>query len=364
MKKILFYLNTIGHGGAERVMSNLSAHFSQKYECIFVTSMEISNEYVLNSEVKRINLADTEISGFIKKNCYLTRKLRNVIKKEKPDIVISFMAEPNFRALVACAGLKTKNLISVRNDPDKEYPSFVYRNLAKILYRFSDGVVFQTEQAKVWFPKSVQKRSRIILNQVNASFYSQNYEGDHHNIVTLGRLMPQKNHKLLIKAFSDIADQVDDNLIIYGEGDQRSELQALIDELGLNERISLPGVINNVAEATRDAKVFVLSSDYEGMPNALMEALALGIPCISTDCPCGGPRALINDGENGILIPVGDAAALSDALKKILEDADYASKLSKCAKVRAQEFSPERIFACWEDYMLLTVGEIQNQRRN
>ena len=175
--------------------------------------------------------------------------------------------------------------------------------------------------------------------------------------------MPQKNHKLLIKAFSNIAEQVDDNLIIYGEGDQRPELQALINELGLDERVLLPGVINNVVEATKDAKVFVLSSDYEGMPNALMEALALGIPCISTDCPCGGPQALINDGENGILIPVGDEAVLSGALKKLLGDADYANRLGRCAKERAQEFSPERIFAGWEDYILLIVGEKQNQTR-
>ena len=347
MKKILFYMNTIGHGGAERVMVNLSTHFSGKYECVFVTSMEIAEEYTLNSSVKRINLVDSEIGGFLKKNFVLTRKLRRVIKQEKPDIVISFMAEPNFRALTACIGRKTKNLISVRNDPNKEYPSRLHRMLAKTLYRLSDGVVFQTEQAKEWFPKAVQKKSRIILNQVASSFYAINHTGERHGVVTVGRLTKQKNHRLLIKAFSDIANEVESNLTIYGEGELREELQAYVEELGLQNRVFLPGVINNVGETIKDSEVFVLSSDYEGMPNALMEALALGIPCISTDCPCGGPNALIKSGENGILIPVGDCDALSEALKALLLDAQYANKLGVSAKERSMEISPERIFACW-----------------
>ena len=139
--------------------------------------------------------------------------------------------------------------------------------------------------------------------------------------------------------------------MIYGEGDKRGELEKLVEELGLKDRISLPGNIRNIADEMEKNSLFVLSSDFEGMPNALMEAMALGLPCVSTDCPCGGPRYLIKNGENGVLVPVGDADALAEAMKKMLHDEDLRIRIGNNARTIQTRLSPEKIYGQWESYI-------------
>lgn len=317
--KIVFYINTLGGGGAERVVVTLAKALSDSNKVIVVNSYPVDEEYNLNDKIKHIYLEkNNTVSNFISRNIGRVSRLRKVLKKEKPDVLISFMAEPNYRAIVASIGLKNKVIISVRNDPNMEYPTAINRFLAKTLFRLANGIVFQTEDAKKWFPKSIQKKSTIIYNQVDEVFYNTKYNGIRHDIVTTGRLTAQKNHKMLIQAFAKISDRVTDNLIIYGEGELRNELSELISELNLENRVFLPGRIANVAETIKSAKLFVLSSDYEGMPNSLMEAMALGIPCISTDCPCGGPRELFGSYSKERLIPCGDIDGLSNTIYKML----------------------------------------------
>jgi UDP-N-acetylglucosamine:LPS N-acetylglucosamine transferase len=165
MKKILFYINSIHYGGAERVIVNLANEFSKRnYKVVFVTSFKDNKEYILDESIERITLEENNLKkSFIKKNIFRTLNLRKVYKHHKPNIVISFMAEPNFRAIAASMFLNIKNIISVRNDPNKAYPNILYRIVARILYPFADGCVFQTDDAKKWFSNSIQKKSKIIL---------------------------------------------------------------------------------------------------------------------------------------------------------------------------------------------------------
>jgi len=350
--KIIFYINTLCGGGAERVISNLATVFSEHdHECILITSFQSEKEYIVGNKVKRISMYDSRLNcGFFQRNFKLTRKLRKYINSEQPDIVVAFMAEPNFRAIVASLGLKNKVVVSVRNDPDKEYSNKLNRILAKSLYRFADGIVFQTEAAQKWFPKSIQDRSVIILNQVDEIFYHTKFEGERHDIVTTGRLTLQKNHEMLIRAFAMIADKVSDNLIIYGEGELRPKLEDLIETLHMQDRILLPGRIEDVAGTIQSARLFVLSSDYEGMPNALMEAMALGIPCISTDSPCGGAKVLLGDLEDLCLVQVSDIKALSDKMLSLLQDEKKMKKVSHAMLKKSEEFIPNVIFEEWNRY--------------
>ena len=173
--KVMFYINAIHDGGAERVMINLADRFARfGHEVILVTSFVDKWEYEIPSGVKRLNLCDNIPKGFLKRNLLLYRLLRKVVKCEAPDVLVSFMAEPNFRALLATRGLKTKNLISIRNDPNKEYPTKKFRFFARWLYKKADGIVFQTADAKAWFSKKIQNKSKIIYNQVNEKFYEEN----------------------------------------------------------------------------------------------------------------------------------------------------------------------------------------------
>jgi glycosyltransferase involved in cell wall biosynthesis len=360
MSRLLFYINAIHHGGAERVMVNLANEFSRRgYTVILVTSFRDEKEYELDPLVRRESLEDSEIDqGSLKKNISRIAKLRRMCKRERPDVVVSFMAEANFRAILATRLLGVKTVISVRNDPKREYPNLAYKAAAKLLFPFASGYVFQTEDARNHFPKGIQDKSKIILNQVDEKFYNANYEGERKDIVTAGRLGKQKNQKLLIDAFAKIAgDFPEDNLVIYGDGSLRRSLSEHAAALGLQDRIIFKGVVTEIQEKIKGAKLFVLSSDYEGLPNVVMEAMTLGIPVVSTDCPCGGPRLLIDSGENGVLVPVGDAEKLGEAMKSVLGDSGFAEKLSRNARKRSLDFAPDEVFREWEQYLLDVSGQ-------
>ena len=351
--KLLFYINAIHDGGAERVMINLTKQFaSSGHNVVLVTSFVDQWEYPVDEKVRRLSLEREEIPrNRIARNLSRICKLRKICKEEQPDAVISFMAEPNFRMLLATIGLPAKTIVSVRNDPNREYAGKLGYLVGKYILPMADGCVFQTEQAKAWFPKRLQKKSAIIMNAVDEGFYAVQRQGGK-DVVTLGRLTGQKNQAMLIRAFSGIANKYPEwNLRIYGQGEQQIPLQQLIQNLGMEQRIYLMGATSQVPQILGNAGVFVFPSDYEGMPNALLEAMAVGVPSISTDCPCGGPAMVIRHGENGLLIPVGDEQALKNALDSLLAEPKKAEKLGEQAKLDAQSFRPEKVFKLWTEYV-------------
>lgn len=351
--KIMFYINTMAGGGAQRVMANLANMFVENGdEVIFVASFAAENEYPMDSRVDRRNLSQTRIESGLKRNIAYVLGLRKLVKQEKPDVLLSFMRQPNYRAVLAGLGLKTKTLISVRCDPKVEYRGKVGHFLGKHLLPLADGCIFQTEDAKLWFPEKLQNKSRVIANAVKPEFYGIAPKPVPGRFVTCGRLAKQKNHILLIDAFSDAArDFSEAELLIYGDGVLREELEARIAAKGMQGQIKLMGQTTDVAGVLQEAGCFVLSSDFEGMPNALMEAMAAGVACISTDCPCGGPAMLIEDQKSGILTPVGDQAALTAAIRRVLENQGQTALLGQEARIAAERFLPEKIFAQWREYV-------------
>ena len=357
---IMFYINTIHTGGAERVITQLANHFAERgNHSILVTSYYDNNEYEVSSKVIRESLETKEVkTTVIKRNISRIVKLRNLCKSLKPSVLVSFMPEPCFRAIVSTLGLPIVNIVSVRNDPRVHYKGLVGLFLGKVIMPLANGCVFQTEEQQKWFPKSLQYKSKIIFNDVSSVFFSTDYYGGN-DIVSLGRLVPQKNHELLIRAFSLIANNhLEVNLRIYGKGELEDHLNKIIEDLNLKDRVFLEGITNDVSSILSKANMFILTSDYEGMPNSLMEALALGVPSICTDCPCGGPRMLIKNGVNGFLIPVGDLKATADAMNYILDNAEDAKIISRKAKEYSKEYETKKIVDDWEDYIL----DIKNNR--
>lgn len=352
-KTILFYINILCKGGAERVIIQLAKHFAESgYRSVLVTSYVGDNEYPVPECVERISIEQEQVErGRLAKNIFRIRALRKIIKERKPEAVISFMAEPNFRNVIATIGLKVKSIVSVRNDPNREYAGKLGKIVGKFILPMADGCVFQTDEAKAWFPKKLQKKSDVILNDVDKVFFETEYKGGN-AVVTLGRLSEQKNQKMLINAFAVVADKYHDACLnIYGIGPLKDELQKQIEKINMTDRIVLKGLTHTAHKVFAEAGIFVLPSDYEGMPNALLEALAIGVPSISTDCPCGGPRKLITDGVNGLLIPVNDEKALVQALDRLLQDRNYALNLGRKAKEMSSAYSTVQVFSKWKSFV-------------
>ena len=370
---IYFYINNLSHGGAERVMLALAKAFAEKGNDVTVVTMYRGcDEYEIPEKVKRISLVDKHLDllankGFFKRLIrYLMISfigyflLRLFFIKNNPDLLISFLGEANKHALISGFGFNFKKIVSVRNDPSKEYSGFISKLLVKKLFNYADGIVFQTKQAKEWFPENIQKKSIVIPNPIDERFFGKVYDGKRSGLVSVGRLTEAKNHELLIRAFSEIANKIPDNLEIYGEGPLKEKLTILIKSLGLKDRVFLRGVVKDIPNVIRKAKLFVLPSNYEGMPNALMEAMALGIPCIATDCPCGGPSYLL-EGKKEFLIGLKNQSELSKKIIILIESDITLNKLSNYLEKRAKEFTLCRISDNWIKHInaLFSFGDFQ-----
>lgn len=359
---IAFMIGSLTKGGSERVMTNLIDYFiGQGHEVTLITQYKKENEYPLNEQAKRILSDITEeetgrsrILNFIKR----FHKLRRIWKSERPDVILVFIGKNNIMTLLTSMGLHIPVVVSVRADPNQEYPGKAMRFLAGFLFRYAAGVVVQTRQSRQFFPDRVQKKAVILKNPVNTAFFENYYEGERdHTIVTVGRIDDNKNQQLLIRAFAQIASQYPDyQVILYGTGEDLPKLRALTKELEIENRVIFAGSVNDVAERIKKAGVFVLTSDTEGMPNALIEAMVMGLPVISTDCPCGGPADLIITGKNGLLTPVRDVDKMKENLQYMLNDLHKAQEMGREARKTCEIYRSDRVYREWYEYIMQIVN--------
>ena len=248
--------------------------------------------------------------------------------------------------------------MSERVDP-KIYSAKRKKELRRLVSRAKGGV-FQTEEAYEWYKPYLKGTEPIVIpNAINPAFIRPAYDGEREKVIVgAGRLSNQKNFPLLISAFARIADKFPEyKLVIYGKGNLLDSLQALAKEKSISDRVEFPGFVPDMPERLEKASMFVLSSDYEGMPNALMEAMASGLPCVSTDCGGGGARFLIKDGENGLLVPQKDEEKMAAAMERILSDEVFAKKIGENARKLQETLAPDRIYGEWEKFILKRIKE-------
>lgn len=358
--RIALLIGSLQKGGSERVMVNLADYLTKAgHEVTLVTQYKAESEYEVTKEVKRIfseiteeESSDNRILNFYRRFA----KLRRIWKKVKPDVILSFIGKNNLMAIMTSSFLKIPVVVSVRGEPELEYDSRMLRGCARFLFRFAEGVVLQTERCLDFFPKSVKNKAVILDNPLNPAFLRPviPYEDREPLITAVGRVDENKNHRLLIEAVSELFESGSDKnwkLVIYGEGELRASLQERVCELGLEKSVFLPGAVSDVPAHIENAAIFVLCSDSEGLPNTVMEAMALGIPVISSDCPSGGPARLIKNGENGFLFPPGDKEALKCCLKELMEHPERAQALSRKAAEIQTKCAPERVNRAWEEYL-------------
>lgn len=352
--KILFYIGNLRKGGAERVVATLSNKLVEKNEVIIITTTDEKVEYSLDKSIKLFSLKnfDGNKNPLVKNIIYLKR-LKDYIKEIDPDIILGFLPEPSYRLLILKPFIKSPVIISDRNDPKIEYASLKSRTIMKFLYKRADGFVFQTDGARDYFCKKIQDKSIVIANPVDDRFLKTKYVGyKSTEFINVGRLNEQKNQILLIESFKDVIKKYPNyKLLIYGEGSLKNELSMYIKDNKLNNNVKLCGNVDDIENILKDKKGFILSSKYEGMPNALMEAMAVGVPCISTDCPCGGPRELIKNNINGLLVKSNDKNELVSAMYKIIENDKMCKKIAMSAKKNMNNYSCDKIVSKWFEFM-------------
>ena len=354
--KVAFYIGSLHKGGAERVFVNLAEYFlNQDYHVLMVTQYKKEDEYELVCGIDRVisditpqETTDSRIVNFWRR----LEKLHRIWKQEKPDLVLSCTGKNNFMTIVSTMFTRTKPVVSVVGEAKEEYPGKLMRMLANLLFPHAAGVVLQTERSRSFFSKRVGKTAVILPNSLNPLFIRPTFQGEREKrIVSVGRLDANKNHEMMIRAFAKLASKYPEyTLTIYGDGELRNHLEKLIDSLELSDRIFLPGVILNVAEEIEKASLFLLTSYSEGVSNALIEAMALGLPVIATDVPSGGTVELIEHAKNGWIIPAGDEAALVNAMEKLLSDRELAESLGEQACKLQERFAPERVNKQWQNY--------------
>ncbi len=362
--KILICISQLKKGGAERVTSNLANYLSQKNEVSIGILRNIGIEYDLQSNIEIINFETIEQSNKPKilKYVYRYKNIKKKLSEKRYDIILTFLPEASFMILLFQKKFNLNVIVSVRNDPKVEYKKYSKKILMKWLYKRANGFVFQTSDAQKYFSSKIQQKGTIIMNSISDKFMiEQAYGGIRQKvIVSVGRLCEQKNQIMLLKVFKQIINKYPNySLIIYGDGDKRNELEQYIQENGMQENVMLPGIVNEIEKEIYKASMFVLTSNFEGMPNSLIEAMCLGIPCISTDCPCGGPKEIIQDGENGFLIEVNNHNQLAEKMELLITNKKLAKKISVNAHKIIEKVSPDKINKEWEEYL---KSKIKQQR--
>jgi glycosyltransferase involved in cell wall biosynthesis len=350
-------------GGAERVISQLSNYMVEcGIECTVVTLDDEEVFYQLNNKVDLFSIGIKSRNSYVDKFLKY-RELRRYVKIDKPDIVLALPEEIGIFVIPALLGTKIPVVVSERNNPWIMPWKKATRFMRKLFYPFADGFIFQTSQAASFFPMYIQKKGVVLSNPLDLNRIPQPYnEYRRKEVVAAGRMDKQKNFPLLIKAFAKFyKNHTDYVLTIYGEGVLRKELEELASSILPHGSYSFPGRTNVLLEKMNRASMFVLSSDYEGMPNVIIEAMAMGLPVISTNCPSGGPADLIQNGENGILIPVGDLDRLCESMCMVAESEEYAQNLSNNAMNIRNQLDISIIAEKWMEYLECIISENCNK---
>ena len=382
MSKIMFHLNTLEHGGAERVVSNLANEFCKgDDEIIVATEWFGEEEFELDSRVKRIHVglrSNDEKKGRVAKILLRNKYLKKTIKEEKPDVVIAFAQKAIYRVWMIGGRIKTKIITCVRIDPVAFYSKPIDKLMIRLFNHRSDGAVFQTPDQRDFFPKHLRDVSTIIINPVNEKYHLKNeYETistitpKSKCIVTHARLVDFKNQPILIDAFMKVHEIYPDyTLKIYGPDSldgTKEILENKIREYDASSFIQLMGGSDTIEKDVPKCSIYVTSSDYEGMPNSLLEAMCMGMSIVATDCPPGGPRMLMGEPNEtfgklmltsrGILVPIKNVDALAEGIEYLIENPSYAKEAGFNASKVYEEANGAYIVSKWRKYIENVINQ-------
>ncbi len=392
-KEIVFLIKVMSGGGAERVVSLLSSAVAKKgFKTSLILTHQSKKDAVLNDinpDIKIISLLDETENLKSNKICrkaimlfarligklsfifgekakykssvlkYLSRNFKEVtylkkyFKEHKTSSAVAFLYDSIFFSLLSM-GKNNKLIISERGDPEQSAHSKTTMAFLKNEFQKADAFVFQSPDAQKWYEENTSVKGTVIFNPIKADL-PEAYHGERQKkIVNFCRVSAQKNLLLLVDAFEKFnRDFSQYELYVYGDpvgNDAEGYIDLVkqrVDATECKAKIHILPSRRDIHEEIKDYKMFVSSSDFEGMSNSMLEAMAMGLPCVCTDCPAGGARAVIKDGENGLLVPVDDSEKLYLAMKRVAVDEELAEKLSRNAVAVRENQSLEKIIEKW-----------------
>jgi len=352
-KKVLIIYHKIGYGGANKMLTFLANRLVKGNFDVSVYTYASNEEPTYKLHDKITLIKENRVShNYLFRRFIELFKVVKMIHRQKPDVVISFLTNSNVFSIIGTRFTKIPVIISERGDPRAE--KGLLAKIKQSFFSLAEGAVFQTEGAKNFFPNKLQNRSTIIPNPVlMPDIKIQKWEDRKNEIYFVARFdIKQKRQDIMIKAFAKIAARYPDMILVfYGDGDDIDRINELVVNYNLKGRVVFKGKVNNIIDQISTSKIFVLTSDFEGIPNALIEAMSLGLPCVSTDCEPGGARLLIKNGINGILVPKADIDAIANSIAFFIENSEIADKLGNKAKDICNDFSPENIEKAWVKYI-------------
>lgn len=365
--RLTLVIHALTAGGAERVMSIMANYWAAKNWDIILVTMDdgsIAPFYNLDPRIKHIPLGlAAQSANFVLATWHNLRRvfiLKNTIYQLQPDAVISFLDTTNVLTLLATQSLKIPVLVDEQNHPAMYSIGRSWEKLRQLTYPQASRVVAVTARALSYFPTTIQSRGCVIPNPalpVKVDEDSLNINLKKPFLIAVGRLEEQKGFDILLRAFAQVANLYPQwNLIILGEGSLRPQLESLVRELNVVDRVDLPGVVKDPFSFMQQAEFFVMSSRYEGFPNALCEAMACGLPVISTDCP-SGPREIIRDNIDGILVPIENVSALAAAIQRLIANETERERLASRATEVTERFSLEKVMNMWETLLQEVIAQ-------
>jgi glycosyltransferase involved in cell wall biosynthesis len=369
MKKIFFVIPSLAGGGAEKVISIILNHLDRQKFLLYLILFEKKGEFLNNVplDVKIYNLEKKNRYSFLK----LIFRLAGLINKEEPDIVVSFLEYANIVSLLAKKFVKDKNvrwIISERNLPSAEFSNMRFSKIKILLHRTldrtADLVIVNSSQTKeemvnkfcvhsdkivvIFNPVEIEKIYTMSKERIPDNLKTDN---DEIILISVGRLSKQKGYQFLLKAFAEVVKNFKCKLIILGEGEERAEIERLIKELKIENYVILKGFVQNPYPYIANSDIFVLSSLWEGLPNALIEAMVLGKPVISTRCN-KVIEEIIEDSKNGLLVPPGDVDSLKNAIIKLIREKELRIKFSEANKKLSYIFDYKFVVKKYEEEFL------------
>lgn len=359
MANILFLTNSLGFGGAAKMLVFVAESMNSRGHkvCIINFKRTVNVTDYTRSVDKGIEVC--ECPGMT-----VREQIHETVKKVKAfsaDVIIGFTENPNVLARIAGILTGTPSIMSERGDPARTGVGIGFKNkLVLELINGSKGGVFQTDGAKAFYGRRLRKNGTVIPNPIfiNGKLPGIGFSEREKTVVSVGRLdNSQKRYDVMIDAFKLFSEKHPQYILkLYGRGTDEEKIKEWAEERGLTNKVCFMGLTAQPMQDIAKDGMFLITSDYEGISNSLLEAMAVGLPCVSTDHTPGGARLLIQNGENGLLAPIGDVPGLAKAMCRFAEDSELAMRCGENARRVIERFAPKKIMDMWEAYILKICG--------